>query len=437
MYQESYVVVGIGYGDEGKGILTNSLASYVQFADKNIKRKKKSLVIRFSGGHQAGHTVVSEDGTKHVFSTFGAGTLNGHDTFWSSYCTFLPDAVLKEYEALKSKGINPKLFVDSLAPVTTFYDYMLNQFKEKSKGNNRHGSCGVGFGTTMKRTLKTPYTFFAQDLLNPEIIRKKLASIEKYYLQEIENICKENSSISKSLIEEYTTKLDFKKATDIFIERIQEVLSFVKIIGEKKFFYENPYTTYVFEGSQGVLLDQNFGLTYPNVTMSNTTSKNALEIIQRNDLPKPKIYYVTRCYQTRHGNGWMSNENLPIKLKNNEKETNILNEYQGHFRTGVLDIDMINYAINVDDNFSYGLIKNICITCLDQIEDERNIPYTVKGELKKGSVDEILEEINLLPFTVLKSHSDKSDGMTCSSSEKNMKNYTLNEINVENMKLYN
>ena len=398
---KSYICLGLGWGDEGKGITTDYLAS----------KNENSLVIRFNGGHQAGHTIVNPDGTRHVFSTFGSGTLSGHPTYWSSYCTFLPDTVLEEYKKLKEKGVNPKLYVDGLAPVTTFYDYMLNRFKEDSKGNGKHGSCGVGFGTTVKRNTKTPYTFFVQDLINLKVAEIKLKSIEKYYYSEINNIVKENPNIPKELIEDYTTKLNFKKAEEIFFGRVKELLPLIEIVYEKDFFSRQEFETYVFEGAQGILLDQTHGLSYPYVTMSNTTSKNALEIIDRNGLPKPEIFYITRCYQTRHGNGWMSNEKLPIKLKNNENETNVLNQYQGNFRTGVLDVDLINHAIRIDNNFSLGLRKNISITCLDQVEDVTNIPYTINEELKYGNPEEILMNIEEDFYYILNSESDQTHKM--------------------------
>ena len=399
--RKSYICLGLGWGDEGKGITTDYLSQH----------GKNSLVIRFSGGHQAGHTVVTEDGTRHVFSTFGAGTLSGIPTYWSSYCTFLPSTVLKEYKALVEKGTTPTLYVDAFAPVTTFYDYMLNQFKEKSKGNNRHGSCGVGFGTTVKRNTKTPYTFFVQDLLNPLIAKIKLQSIEKYYLGEINNMVRENPTIPASLVKDFTENLDFEKATIDFLQKAKEVLEIVEVVQEKQFFATTRFDTYVFEGSQGILLDQTHGLVYPHVTMSNTTSENALSIIERNNLPKAEIFYITRCYQTRHGNGFMSNENRPIKLKNNEKETNVLNDYQGNFRTGILDVDMINHAIAIDNKFSYGLTKNISITCLDQVEDVTKIPYTLKGEEKTGNPDDILIDIDCVFYSVINSFGDKTKQM--------------------------
>ena len=84
------IVIDLGFGDSGKGRVVNELVS----------SSEKSLVVRFSGGQQAGHKVV-EGKREHVFSSFGAGTLKGADTFWSQYCTFYPNSFLGEYEALK------------------------------------------------------------------------------------------------------------------------------------------------------------------------------------------------------------------------------------------------------------------------------------------------------------------------------------------------
>ena len=84
------VVIGLGFGDEGKGLVTNYLSS------------PSSLVCRFSGGHQAGHTVI-ENGKRHVFSNYGAGPLKGAPTYWSQFCTFEPIGFLKERAILRKK----------------------------------------------------------------------------------------------------------------------------------------------------------------------------------------------------------------------------------------------------------------------------------------------------------------------------------------------
>ena len=164
------------------------------------------------------------------------------------------------------------------------------------------------------------------------------------------------------------------------------------MVTESKFFSLPFFLHYIFEGAQGILLDMDFGF-FPHVTRSNTTSKNALELIQkyldsalkRNNLT---IYYISRCYQTRHGAGPMSNEKLPILLQNNKNETNKLNDYQKEFRTAVLDLDLLIYAIKCDLNFTSGIKKKIFLTCLDQIITDK-IPVTYKGILRWLSPDDL------------------------------------------------
>ena len=100
------VVIGSSYGDEGKGRVVNDLSS------------KETLVCRFNGGDQAGHTVV-HDGVRHVFSHFGAGTLKGAITYLSEFFVCHPLKFLMERDELKSKGILPRVIVDPRSLVTT------------------------------------------------------------------------------------------------------------------------------------------------------------------------------------------------------------------------------------------------------------------------------------------------------------------------------
>ena len=101
------------------------------------------------------------------------------------------------------------------------------------------------------------------------------------------------------------------------------------------------YDNIIFEGAQGILLDMDFGF-FPNVTRSNTTTKNINDImfdygISIKPYDKLKVFYMTRCYQTRHGNGFMSNENLIPNLINTKNETTLDTSYQGRFRNSILD----------------------------------------------------------------------------------------------------
>lgn len=376
---QSQIVIGLGYGDEGKGLTTDYLC----------RQSNNPLVIRFSGGHQAGHTVVNENGDRHVFSSFGAGTMGGYPTYWSQYCTFSPMAFINELATLKKMELQPMIYVDTLAMVTTPFDVMYNHFLEEK---NNHGSVGVGFGATIQRN-EGPQKLYVKDLKYPQVVKEKLKAIEAYYFK------KTNGNLSKDKIKEQVA---------IFIKILDIIVDTITIVQEKSFFQEiitkGLFEDLVFEGSQGILLDMDFGF-FPNVTRCNTTSKNALEIVNRYNLPTPKIYYITRAYQTRHGNGFLSNEDLPLELHENPNETNQYNQWQGHQRKSVLDIDLLNYAIECDKNYSGTSSKNLVITCLDQLTS--NLPATISGELKNfDSIKEFSNQLNVKFKTILTSFSD-------------------------------
>ncbi len=363
------IVVGLGFGDEGKGGFTDYLCE---------KKPTDTLVVRFNGGHQAGHTVWTKNGENHVFSNFGAGTLQGVPTYWSQHCTVFASALLKELKhitqinplAYKNK---PILYLDNLCPLTTHYDLLANRVVEDARETARHGSCGVGFGATIARHIHTPLKFYAQDMLFEDICRQKLQNIRDYYASKIKDFGEYEHD------EEDERFLDNIKKIQLLVKE-----NSIKFVTEKYFFEEyisNKYKNIVFEGAQGILLDMDFGF-FPNVTRSNTTSKNAITLIEKylpEHLKNTNIYYITRCYQTRHGAGVMANEIVESEktfvLKNNEHETNQTHDYQGHFRKGFLNIDWLKYAIFSDKNFSHNLPKNLVLTCLDQMENPHKIPY--------------------------------------------------------------
>lgn len=378
------IVLGLGFGDEGKGITTDFLC----------RHSSNPLVVRHSGGHQAGHTVVTEKGERHVFSSFGSGTMQGVPTYWSKFCTFYPIAFWNELQALLKRGFRPKIYVDALAPVTTPYDAFYNQTTEQI---NAHGSCGVGFGATIERN-ESPYKLYVQDLLYPRVLEQKMKAIHQYYLQKL------GGPLSNPVLEE---------ALLFFHGVLEEVVSAIDIVQEKTFFQtskeKQSYDQIIFEGSQGILLDMDYGF-FPNVTRCHTTSKNALTIIQDNHLTNPAIYYITRAYQTRHGNGFLSNEGLALNFLPNPNETNQYNRWQGSQRCSVLDLDLINYALQCDSNYSGNLSKNLVITCLDQIEG--NIRATENGISKEyDNPLVLLDKLNCSFENVVESHSDCSLNM--------------------------
>lgn len=363
--KNALIVVGLGYGDEGKGLTTDYLCL----------NNTKSLVIRYNGGHQAGHCVTTKDGKKHVFSNFGSGSFRNIPTYWSSYCTFEPTSFIKELHQL---NFEPKIYIDKNCPITTHYDVLYNRAIETTKGIKRDGSCGVGFGATVNRQKTSKVALFFRDILKIEVLQQKLKDIREYYRTKM-NL--ETAFVFDSFSHEEEDLLYINSVNKLYnlISR-----NIIVPIFEKEVFSENMgWNTFIFEGAQGILLDQNFGIK-PHITKSNTTSKNALNIIARQTGINfvIEIIYVTRAYQTRHGAGPFRPKSQHFVLRNNEGETNLMNEYQGEFRTNYLDIDMLNYALICDNTLSKGITKNLFITCLDHFNSEEIIVFKNHKKVK-------------------------------------------------------
>lgn len=378
------IVIGLGFGDEGKGLTTAFLS-----------KEPKSLVVRFSGGHQAGHTVV-KDGFRHVFAQFGSGTLHGAATYYSKHCTFSPVAFMAELERLSKGGFKPEVYVDRLCPVTTFYDVFFNRALEKY---NSHGSVGVGFAATVERN-ESPVKLFAQDLTHPGMLERKLIEIRNYYDQKIK-------LLPPAIWRQYESFHENNHLND-FLASAADCQKHMGLVTEADILNSGSYENIVFEGSQGVMLDMDHGV-FPNVTRSNTTSKNAMRMIREYSLGKPDVYYVTRAYVTRHGNGWMPNESYMKDLQVEEypQETNVRSEWQGSLRKSILDINTINYALQVDSSYFEGKSRFIVVTCIDQV---KKFQVTLDGKLYDiEDVGDLVSMLDITPEHVYFSSSPEPD----------------------------
>ncbi|WP_417912361.1 adenylosuccinate synthetase [Candidatus Electronema sp. TJ] len=326
-------VIGAGFGDEGKGLVTDWLC----------RSCAKPLVIRCSGGQQAGHTVVA-GAVRHVFSNFGSGTLHGAPSWFSPFCTVEPIGLITELCSLLGKGVQPLLYVDAGCPVTTPYDIARN------RQHHPHGSCGLGFGDTLRRE-ELHYSLTFGDIFHPWVLETRLDMIRSFY-------------------EEWTGAVDpedFLDCCAALAESPHVRLTHGLPAGD--------WSDLIYESAQGLLLDQRFGF-FPHVTRSNTGTANAAALHGRGEL---EIYLVTRAYQTRHGDGPMSNEQLPHNIKANPEETNVRNTYQGAFRRSLLDLDLLDYAVSRDELLRTAKTRHLVVTCLDQIENEYR--FTRQGQI--------------------------------------------------------
>jgi adenylosuccinate synthase len=351
------MIIGTGYGDEGKGLMTAWACNQVE----------RPLVVRFNGGPQAGHTVVKGEHT-HTFSSFGSGTLQGAPTFFSKYCCLNPMSWVPERKALLDMGYDPESIVDPMCMIVTPYDVAFNQQRASETG---HGSCGMGVGSTFERN-EGPIKLFKIDLLNMGGFVRKLGQVKQYYI---------DKGIRFEILEKVEKIIpDYLAMCTILLQNVR-TSPFDELIADGMKNAE-PWDV-VFEGAQGLLLDQDHGF-FPHVTRSYTTARNAMEMMNLANLSLDEltVHYVTRAYSTRHGNGPMTAERLfkDMGLKPFEGETNKNNTWQGPLRYGFLDIETFIWAVAVNVNYTTTTPRRtLTITCMDQLIDPRRIMVAVQG----------------------------------------------------------
>lgn len=374
--ESATVIIGAGFGDEGKGLLTDFQSAPVG-AD--------CIVARFNGGAQAGHTVVMSDDRRHVFSHFGSGTFTGAATFLNKH--FVSNPLLFHRERIELERLGTKtlaVFADERGLVTTPYDMLANQFAEIARGAGKHGSCGIGFGETIERSLNERFRIQISDLSDVAKLRTKLDDIRKNWTPE--RLKKLNvlmlSGEQASLLDEDKLRDDFIEAAVEFYERIR--LARPKVLRTR--------AKIVFEGAQGLLLDQDYGW-FPHVTRSHTGLKNAVETAVEAGIKQLDCVYATRAYATRHGAGPLPHE-LPDKpFANIIDATNVANTYQDNLRFGWLDLDLLDAAIAYDMK-SYSpaanlkITKKLAVTCLDQLDARTS--FVRRGKLCKTTVNDFL-----------------------------------------------
>lgn len=377
MNKNIQVVLGANYGDEGKGRTTAYIAA------KN--HGKNCAVVRFNGGAQAGHTVGSGK-YRHVFSHFGSGSFDYIPTIFTSDFVCSPYLFKKENEQLIRKSvIRPDLYVSPYCPVTTPWDMWFNQIIESRRGPERHGSVGVGFGETLERHEKYPeFKLTVGDLVNPFIRMDKIvALVTKYVPQRMADL-----GISPVEIDNLTDWVfrNPDQIIDMFDEECQYFLKRIMVLDEADAL--NKFDTLVFEGAQGLALDQE-APDFPHVTRSFTGIDNVLRVLNFAGIDDPiNLTYVTRPYLTRHGAGPLKRE-IPAgddafgKLFNVVDETNKPHEFQGSLRFAILDIDdAIDRIIKDQFKIPRKQIGEIALmtTCLDQVVSDDGIPAILDGK---------------------------------------------------------
>jgi adenylosuccinate synthase len=323
----NFIVVDLGFGDSGKGTVVDRLCA----------QGSARTVVRFNGGAQAAHNVVTDDGRHHTFAQFGSGTFTpGVRTHLSRFMLVDPLALASEAAHLRSVGVPDaldRLTVDASALLTTPYHRAVNRARESARGAARHGSCGMGIGETASYALEHPEAPRAGDCRSPVRLRRLLHEVRDWAL-----------SLFPAL--ELPPVDDCAEAFLAFGEA-------VRIVPDeflRRLLRTGPA---VFEGAQGVLLDEWHGF-HPYTTWSTTTFANALELLEGADALR---LGVVRKYLTRHGPGPFVTEDPALDLL---EPHNTHGTWQGAFRTGHFDAVALRYALEVT-----GGVDGLAVTHLD------------------------------------------------------------------------
>lgn len=342
------LVAGLGFGDEGKGTVTDALTRW----------HEAHTVVRHSGGAQAAHNVVDESGRHHTFAQFGSGTLAGARTYLSRFMLVNPGALLNEAKHLAEIGVSDPhslVYVDERALVTTPFHVAANRIRELHRGAKRHGSCGMGIGETVADA-RRGVELRVGELRNGALLREKLRWIraEKLAELELDGIPMTDSAPWRALGD--SLLIEAAAAT---CERFVEAVHIVDVTWLGAAMKKG---TTVFEGAQGVLLDERWGF-HPYTTWSNTTLENADTVLtEAGFCGSVRRVGVTRSFVTRHGPGPFPSEMPALSSADPAfvDAHNQFNEWQRGLRSGALDYVLIDYALRV-----LGGVNEVAMTHVD------------------------------------------------------------------------
>lgn len=354
-------VLGLGFGDCGKG----------HFIDALTRRWQAHTVVRFNGGAQAGHNVVIPAGAgsparHHTFSQFGAGTfVSGVDTVLVDPVVVHPTALIIEAQALGRSGIHDalsRLKIDARCRITTPYHQAAGRLRERLRGPEAHGTCGVGVGETVRHAIEHP----EQVLRYGDLTRinaawermqiEKLRAIQATLLAEFLPLCHPGSD--GALTEEFRTLQDDSFAGNW----LSHCHALARQCPPESIDAIHTQLTQpgcvLFEGAQGVLLDEWRGF-HPHTTWSSINTAAVEQVAARIGISSPLEHYgAMRSYLTRHGAGPLPTHDGALD-RNLPEPHNQGDGWQGAFRRGHPDAVLLRYALESVGDLSGLLIGHL------------------------------------------------------------------------------
>jgi len=354
MANQSVVIIGAQWGDEGKGKLVDLLT------------EDASAVVRFQGGHNAGHTLVLGD-QKTVLHLIPSGILHPgtHCLIGNGVVLSLPD-LFQEIEMLEARGVAvvERLQISKACPLLLAYHVRLDQVREQAKGQHAIGTTGRGIGPAYEDKIARR-SVRLEDLFFPDRFAAKVSEVLDFHNFVLQHYFKAQPVDPHQLIDESLALAD-------------RVRPLAGDVAHSLHEYRRRGQTLLFEGAQGALLDVDHG-TYPFVTSSNTTVGGAATGTGVGPNALDYVLGIAKAYTTRVGSG-----PFPTELQD---ETGQLIAQRGNEfgattgrprRCGWLDIVALQRSIQING------INGICITKLDVLDALETVKicvgYRIHGE---------------------------------------------------------
>ena len=342
---KNVVILGSQWGDEGKGKIVDLLTD------------KASMVARFQGGHNAGHTLVI-DGKKTALHLIPSGILRDHVTcVIGNGVVLAPDALFKEINMLEERGVEvrERLKVSGSCPLILPYHIAIDQAREQSLGKSKIGTTGRGIGPAYedkvaRRALRL------SDMVNMDRFAEKLATVLEYH--------------NFALTQYYKVKpVDFDETLALAKTWAEALLPMMADVTDILHTAREAGENILFEGAQGSLLDIDHG-TYPFVTSSNTTAGGTATGSGFGPMYLDYVLGITKAYTTRVGSGPFPTE-LHCEIGNylGEKGHEFGTTTGRERRCGWFDAVALRRAVRINS------ITGICLTKLDVLDglEEVNI----------------------------------------------------------------
>jgi adenylosuccinate synthase len=353
----SVVVLGTQWGDEGKGKIVDLLSREVD------------AVVRFQGGHNAGHTLVIDD-EKTVLHLIPSGILNpGVECLIGNGVVVSLDALKEELESLEARGVDvrSRMMLSAACPIIMPYHEVLDQAREQAMGKKAIGTTGRGIGPAYEDKVARR-GIRASDLLNPGALESKLTEVLEYHNFVLQNYFGQPKLLVDRVLDD---TLQLAALLGDLIGDVSGRLHSLRDAGRKV----------LFEGAQGTLLDIDHG-TYPFVTSSNTTVGGVCTGAGVGPNAIDYVLGITKAYTTRVGSGPFPTELFDEVGARIARRGDEFGATTGRpRRCGWLDAVALNRAAMVNGLSGY------CVTKMDVLDGFEELKISVAYELDGNRLD--------------------------------------------------